>query len=157
MTRHNYIDFSVDENGLWLIYGLEGGNNTAVVKLEPNSLKIELAWNISLRHTKVGELFIVCGVLYAVEDVKNRTTNIRFGFDLYEGKLLEDVNLQFSNPFVNSSSIGYNPRTKELYTWDGGNRLTYPIRYKIRTYVMEEPDDIDNEVQNKTDVEIFNV
>lgn len=76
-TSHNFIDISVDENGLWLIYGLETDNNTAVIKLEPNTLQIELAWNISLKHKKVGELFIVCGVLYAVDDVNNQTTNIR--------------------------------------------------------------------------------
>lgn len=32
-TGINYIDFSVDDNGLWIIYGVPNTNNTAVIKV----------------------------------------------------------------------------------------------------------------------------
>lgn len=76
-TEYNYVDFSVDENGLWVIYGLEPSNNTIVRKLDAYHLKTEYAWNISVNHHKVGEMFIVCGVLYAVDSVTERNTKIR--------------------------------------------------------------------------------
>jgi hypothetical protein len=77
-TKYNYVDFSVDENGLWVVYGLpEYNNNTVVTKLDAFSLTREYAWNISVNHHKVGEMFIVCGVLYAVDSVTERDTKIR--------------------------------------------------------------------------------
>lgn len=76
-TEYNYVDFSVDENGLWVVYGLPENNNTVVVKLDAFSLSREYAWNISVNHHKVGEMFVVCGVLYAVDSVIERDTKIR--------------------------------------------------------------------------------
>ena len=56
-------------------------------------------------------MFIVCGVLYAVDHVDLRDTKIRFALDLYKNKLL-DVDLPFTNPFRFTTSLGYNPRLK---------------------------------------------
>ncbi|KAK2713866.1 hypothetical protein QYM36_009677, partial [Artemia franciscana] len=64
----SYVDLSVDENGLWVIYGLQE-NNTAVMKLNSYSLEPQYIWNITISHKKVGEMFLVCGVLYAVDSV----------------------------------------------------------------------------------------
>ena len=132
----SYFDFSVDEMGLWVIYGIsESNNNTAVAKLNSYSLEIEYVWNISLNNHRAGEMFIACGVLYAVDSVLERNTKIRyscsnqmirvgiievltaiiamerFALDLYKNKLL-DVELPFTNPFRRTTSVGYNSRTK---------------------------------------------
>lgn len=93
-------------------------------------------------------MFIVCGVLYGIDSVTERNTKIRLAIDLYRGIFLDDVNLAFSNPFKNTTMATYNHRLRvsesqafqthtmshefdlqELYTWDRGNQLTYPIRY----------------------------
>uniref|UniRef100_A0A0P6GR59 RE59052p n=1 Tax=Daphnia magna TaxID=35525 RepID=A0A0P6GR59_9CRUS len=129
----SYLDFSVDETGLWVIYGANSGdvatNNTVVAKLNPYSLEIEYIWNISLNNQRAGEMFIACGVLYALDSVTERTTKIRFALDLYRNKLLEVDGLTFTNPFRKTSMVGYNHRNKELYTWDNGNQLTYPVKF----------------------------
>lgn len=78
-------------------------------------------------------MFIVCGVLYAIDSVTDRITHIRLAVDLYQGTFLDDVNLPFTNPFKSTTMATYNHRMKELYTWDHGNQLTYPIRYNNRT------------------------
>jgi len=136
----SYFDFSVDEMGLWVIYGIsESNNNTAVAKLNSYSLEIEYVWNISLNNHRAGEMFIACGVLYAVDSVLERNTKIRFALDLYKNKLL-DVELPFTNPFRRTTSVGYNSRTKELYTWDKGNQLTYPIKSVDIGYNTPESD-----------------
>lgn len=75
--QHNYVDFAVDDNGLWVIYGLKASNNTVVLKLDEKTLDIQNAWNISVVHRKAGEMFIVCGVLYVVDSITETTTNIR--------------------------------------------------------------------------------
>ncbi|KAF2364242.1 Collagen triple helix repeat [Trinorchestia longiramus] len=123
----DHLDLSVDENGLWAIYGLSN-NNTVVVKVEPISLTIEYSWNISLNHHKFGEMFVTCGVLYGIDSSTERETKIRFALDLYMNKVL-DVDLKFTNPFRKTTSLGYNPRAKEIYSWDSGNQLNYPIVY----------------------------
>lgn len=110
-TLYNYMDFSVDDNGLWIIYGLPGSNNTAVLKIDSFEMRIQYAWNISINHHKVGEMFIVCGVLYGVDSVTERNSRIRLALDLYTSKLLE-VDLTFTNPFRKTTMLGYNPRNK---------------------------------------------
>lgn len=72
-------------------------------------------------------MFIVCGILYGVDSTSDRNTKIRLALDLYERKLI-DVDFNFSNPFNNTSTIGYNFHTKDLYTWSMGNQLTYPVK-----------------------------
>lgn len=49
--------------------------------------------------------------------------------DLYKNVRLNDVDLPFTNPFAHTTLVQYNPQNKELFTWDQGNLLTYPIRY----------------------------
>lgn len=110
-TENNLIDFNVDDNGLWIIYSAVQSNNTFVAKLDSNSLEFQYSWNISINHHKVGEMFIVCGVLYAVDSVTERLTKIRLALDLYQSKLLE-VNLSFTNPFRKTTTVGYNHRNK---------------------------------------------
>ena len=48
----------------------------------------QYVWNISIDHHKVGEMFIVCGVLYAVDSVYDRNSKIRFALDLFKNVLL---------------------------------------------------------------------
>jgi hypothetical protein len=65
---------------------------------------------------QVGEMFIVCGVLYAIDSVTDRSTKIRLAMDLYhKGKVLEVGNeLSFSNPFTRTTTVGYNHKTKVM-------------------------------------------
>lgn len=74
-------------------------------------MQVQYIWNISLEHQKVGEMFIVCGVLYAIDSVTDRNSKIRFALDLYTNKLL-DVNLGFTNPFRKTTMVGYNHKNK---------------------------------------------
>ncbi|KAJ8963128.1 hypothetical protein NQ318_018593, partial [Aromia moschata] len=138
--QYNYMDFSVDDNGLWVIFAVPDSNNTAVMKVDVDTMKADYIWNISLDHRKVGEMFIVCGVLYAVDSVTERNTKIRFAMDLYRDSLL-DVNLSFSNPFRKTTMLGYYPKNTELYSWDKGNQLTYPVLYHDIGYNVTSKDD----------------
>jgi hypothetical protein len=84
-------------------------------------------------------MFIICGVLYAVDSATQQKTQIRFALDLYNQKLLEKE-LEFTNPFNATTTIGYNFNLKELYTWNLGNQLSYPVRINaMGTNVTREP------------------
>ncbi|XP_035720622.1 gliomedin-like isoform X1 [Vespa mandarinia] len=140
----NYVDFNVDENGLWVIYGLPS-NNTVVMKVGATDLSLQYAWNISIDHHKFGEMFIAGGVLYAVHSVTDETMKIRLALDLYKNSTV-DVHLSFSNPYHKTTAVSYNHKTKELYTWNKGNLLAYPVKYQglINVTLKEELKDIDN-------------
>jgi hypothetical protein len=45
--------------------------------------------------------------------------------------------------------VGYNSRTKELYTWDKGNQLTYPVKSVDIGYNTPE-----NDISNDGRIEI---
>lgn len=84
-------------------------------------------------------MFIACGILYGVDSTTVRNTKIRLALDLYEKKVL-DVDINFSNPFNNTSTVGYNFLTKDLYTWSMGNQLTYPVKLNaLGSNRTEEP------------------
>lgn len=136
-VQHNQVDLMADENGLWLVFPafdnqpLEFGNNTFVLKFDPVSMTVEKIWNVGLDHRSKGDLFIVCGVLYALGSVQETYTNIDVAFDLYQ-----EVNLRISsepidfiNPFAANYMISYNFRTKKIYAWDKGNLIDYPIKF----------------------------
>lgn len=59
-------------------------------------------------------MFIVCGVLYAIDSVTERNSKIHLALDLYRGVVLDDVNLVFTNPFKNTTMALYNPETKVM-------------------------------------------
>ncbi|XP_076332717.1 uncharacterized protein LOC143237394 isoform X2 [Tachypleus tridentatus] len=127
-SNHSYMDIAVDENGMWVIFAGNNTNNTLVMKFHPYTLRTEKMWNITLRHRNVGAMFIICGVLYAVDSVDERHTQISYAFDLYRNKGIE-VKLEFNNPFSQTKMVSYNPRYEALYTWDKGNQLIYPVRF----------------------------
>lgn len=152
-ANYNYFDFNVDENGLWVITGLEDSNNTIVSKIGTGHggiMQVQYSWNITLNHKKVGEMFIVCGVLYAIDSNTERNTKIRFALDLYTSKLL-DSSLTFTNPFRKTTSVAYNAKAKELFTWDLGNQLTYPIRYNSIGNDAVSAERGENDMQNNND------
>ena len=127
-TQHNFMDIMADENGLWVIFAGNATNNTLIIKFDPLSLGTENAWNITLDHTLIGDMFIACGVLYGVESTTETFTRIRFAFDLFLNSPL-DVSVNFTNPFKHNTLISYNARHEKIIAWDSRNLIEYPIRF----------------------------
>ena len=60
-----------------------------------------------------------------------------------------EIELPFTNPFRHTTMLGYNPRRDPrdstrrpggfLFTWDGGNQLTYPVKYHDIGYKEPPP------------------
>ncbi|XP_022670163.1 uncharacterized protein LOC111254013 isoform X3 [Varroa destructor] len=156
-TRRSHVDVMADENGLWAVYASEKSTNTMVLKFDESSMKVERVWNLTLDHRQVGEMFIVCGVLYAVGGVTEGATRVELAFDLYLEQTLAvgesmpsalararpvgapvpsinmgssgPVNLSLSNPYRNTTMITYNPAESGLHSWDHGHQLYYPLLF----------------------------
>ena len=128
-TEYNYFDLAVDENGLWVIYAAEAEPHSLLVsKLDLVTLRAEKTWNISVTHQNFGNGFIVCGVLYLVQDATQPSTVISYAYDLYTKEVIVLPGpIKFLNPFQMNIMIAYNPRDKKIYSWDNGNQLIYPI------------------------------
>lgn len=79
-AERNHIDIMSDENGLWAVCALRQTNNTAVTKLNTtySGLHIDKAWNISVKHQDAGDMFIICGILYAVDSINLYDTRVRW-------------------------------------------------------------------------------
>lgn len=129
-TEYNYFDMSVDENGLWVIYGSSFNNqHLLVAKLNDTTMEIQKITTIEVDHQSFGNGFVACGVLYLVKDPTKKSTFIDFAYDLYKGETFS-IRLKFSNPFQMNNMITYNPKNQRIYCWDKGNQLTYPLLTK---------------------------
>lgn len=128
-AQRNYINVLADENGIWVVYSSRRSNNTMIMKIHDQSLRPEYIWNLTVDHRKVGSLFVVCGVMYAVSSLTEHRTDIGFAYDLYTESLLDALRLNFSNPFGRTEFFSYNPGDASIYTIDEGHQLLYPLLF----------------------------
>lgn len=142
------VDFNADDNGIWIIHSAPNSNNTIVSKINETTLEPLITFDLSIQHPKIGEMFIICGVLYAVDSSSKRETKIRFALDLYTGNRLLDKEIDFRNPLNGTSTIAYNHNTKELYTWNSGNQLSYPVKINAMGTNVTEQEPIETTIAN---------
>jgi hypothetical protein len=127
-SGYNYMDISADENGLWLIFASDSSSNTLVMKLDPDTLATENAWNLTADRRTAGDMIVACGILYAVHSVTDTFTRIRFAYDLFLNEVIP-LSVNFTNPFSHNTFISYNPRHEKIFACDSGNLIEYPIRF----------------------------
>lgn len=143
----NQMDIAVDENGIWVMYPNMNSDvsNTIVTKINSTG-GIEFMWNLTIDYNKVGDTFVVCGILYGLDSLTQFTTHISFAYDLYQNVELSDLEqIQFTNPFNSTQYVGYNWRHQKLYTWDQGNILEYPLKIETKLSTPHDSDDNNND------------
>ena len=137
-TGRSYVDLAADETGLWIIHAAAGDSaRTLVSRLDPEAMSITSTWSIAVRHGDYGNGFVVCGVLYLVDDATaRRPAALHFAYDLYERRHVDnddddgqedESRPTFISPYQLTTALAYNPRDRRLYAWDNGNQLTYPV------------------------------
>lgn len=110
----------MDENGLWVIFASDTGDQTMVAKLNSTTFSVESVVNTLYPTTKAGNAFITCGVLYFTDDSDRIVT---YAFDLKkEVALNASFDLRPANGIL--AMLSYNPSKKLLYMWDNSSVKT---------------------------------
>ncbi|CAJ0961265.1 unnamed protein product, partial [Mesorhabditis belari] len=136
---HNYVDFAVDENGLWVIYMRPDSNGLMVSKLEKN-LHVVQTWQLEhVNATDLADAFVMCGVLYGVESSNDRDTFITYAYDLYRNESIPGK-VPWYNPFKGLSMLHYNPVDKRLYFFDTKKLLSVNVRVDDDSNEYEDED-----------------
>lgn len=79
-------------------------------------------------------MFIVCGVLYALDSATDRESKVTVAIDLYLSKPVE-VSLQFTNPFRKTTQLGYDHmhKVRTIYYTDEQYNKSHVLN-KIKIY-----------------------
>ena len=127
-TKYNFFDFAVDKNGLWVIYGNKKLDKVLLAsKMNHVKLEVDKTWQVDVNHRSYGNGFITCGVLYLIKSTTKHDSKIDFAYDLYS-QAKQNVSIDFINPYKLNNMISYNSVKREIYSWDNGKLLYYPIR-----------------------------
>ncbi|XP_046546486.1 gliomedin-like [Haliotis rubra] len=126
-SKRNYYDFAVDKNGLWVVYGKDADESMVhIAMLNPDSLKIIKSIDAGVRSGYYGNSFVICGVLYFIQDTSVSITKIVYAFDMYKERG-KNANIRFINPYSHNNMVSFNPRRQRIYGWDNGKQVEYPM------------------------------
>ncbi|KAE8289833.1 Olfactomedin-4 [Larimichthys crocea] len=124
-----YLDFSADEKGLWVMYATEESMGKIVVaKIDEKSFGIKGEWTTNAFKPLAGNAFMVCGVMYATRPGDLQTEEIYYSYNTKTGeeKYMSIPLQKFQEKFVN---LHYNPTDQRLYMYNNGYYVSYNVRF----------------------------
>ncbi|KAF2901204.1 hypothetical protein ILUMI_04979, partial [Ignelater luminosus] len=124
----NYLDFNVDENGLWVLFSVPFSNHTGVMKIDDSNMEIQDILDIEIDHKEFEEMFIASGILYGIRKESKKLPKISFALDLYTDKIY-NVDLKLTKLFKELKTASYDHKNRHLriITKDG-QLYKYPLR-----------------------------
>ncbi|NWZ31268.1 GLDN protein, partial [Asarcornis scutulata] len=120
-----YFNVAVDEKGLWIIYASSTDENIIVAHIDEETFSVIRHINTTYPKSKAGNAFIACGVMY-VTDTKDIT--VSFAFDLLKEKQI-DISFELRSSQSVLAMLSYSLRDKNLYTWENGSLMVYPVHF----------------------------
>ncbi|XP_028397284.1 noelin-like isoform X3 [Dendronephthya gigantea] len=129
---YNTMDLSVDESGLWVLYGHSSyGGKLCATQLDPLTLgAIHTYCPVSTKAMKsMGNAFVACGIVYSIDSFSAVTTTVNYAYDT-STRTATTPGISFLNKFTYNSMVTYNPREKVLYSWNRNRQITYPLEFE---------------------------
>uniref|UniRef100_UPI003590049A olfactomedin-like protein 3A n=1 Tax=Myxine glutinosa TaxID=7769 RepID=UPI003590049A len=126
------VSLTIDENGLWAIYGSQAPieqRHIVLAHLDNRSLAILDSWMTPCDSRDAQAAFIICGTLYVAYSEIDKTV-VSCVFNPSNDKEIENMSLAFPYLFTSEthSSMLYNMREKQLYSWADGHQLLYKLQ-----------------------------
>ncbi|XP_008282310.1 olfactomedin-4 [Stegastes partitus] len=128
-SDNQYLDFSADETGLWVIYASDNNGKMVLGKFKSDSSSsLERTWYTGILMEMAGNAFMACGVMYATRPVDPKTEEIFYAYDTKtrEEKHLSIPFQKFQETYTN---LHYNPTDQKLYMYNNGYYVTYNVRF----------------------------
>ncbi|NP_001073011.1 amassin 4 precursor [Strongylocentrotus purpuratus] len=125
------MDFAVDEQGLWVIYGKSTNSGLmSVSKIDPLTLEVEETYNTNTLKANFGECFMVCGKLYCTDSFNKHDGRIVMMYDTTT-QTSTTLNVPFDSKYLATRALKYNPRDQRLYAFNNGHALVYEIEFQV--------------------------
>ncbi|XP_078537006.1 olfactomedin-like protein 1 [Lissotriton helveticus] len=133
LSPFNKIDLAADEQGVWAIHAVPSmDENIVITKIDYENLSIEHVWNTSCSSTNAEAAFLICGTLYVVyNSPSGGRSHIECVYDTLDIiNRFETSTIYFPKRYSSHSIMHYNPREKQLYSWDDGYQIIYSVDLK---------------------------
>ena len=123
--KESGMDLAVDELGVWVLWGSSHGFQAAL--LDPCTNSTVHSWNVTTTPMEgIGNAFVICGIIYTINKYNNNNAKINFAFDTKTGQQW-GLDIDFINKHSYNTMVDYNPRGKQLYSWDNEKLVNYPL------------------------------
>ncbi|XP_038050069.1 noelin-like [Patiria miniata] len=122
------MDLTVDETGLWLLYGDSLGMLT-VSQVDQTTLEFNRTLRGAYPKNRLGNCFVVCGKVYCLNSYTEFDSKVSYFMDTETG-FEGFTNVPFIIKYGSLSSIEYNPRDQMLYGWDNEHAVVYSMTFE---------------------------
>ena len=123
------LDFAIDEQGLWVIYGeSSSGCNIAVARIDEDLNILATYSTTAGDKTSYGNAWMIDGVLYVTDSYSTGSTTISHAYSTCDGTNW-DPGISFTNSYGYNSQITYNPAEQVLYSWDSSQQVQYGLSF----------------------------
>ncbi|CAF2308107.1 unnamed protein product [Rotaria sp. Silwood2] len=123
--QSSWYDFSIDENGLWLLYRQQHTRNFIAAKINPDTLDTQKMWILPYNPSSLSQGFIAYGVFYGVQHYNKQHSYIDTVYDIYSNLAFTTMKIQFAVPFQFLVQLTYNPYEGKIFAWDNKHLLYY--------------------------------